>query len=372
MKIVIVACFLVDHRFEYIIQAIKEDGHDVQVLTSDFSHVAKKKIKEKNKNYIYINTKEYKKNISFQRIYSHYNFAKKVFKEIEKIKPDIVYSMIPPNFLTKYIVKYKNKNPNTKILFDIIDMWPETLPIGKQKNILALPLRIWARIRNKNLKKADYVITECDLYRHKLQTQLPKNTQTIHLVDRYIGYENNLDKNVLQLSYIGSINNIIDIDLIINMLEELKKHKDIKLHIIGDGEKRKQLIEQLEQNEIPYEYYGKIYDNTKKANIFNKCQFGINVMKTSTCVGLTTKSIEYFKFGLPVLNNIKEDTRKIVEQYKVGVNIDEDNIKEVAKQIATMNQQEFIQLKEKVSKMYQKEFEIDILKNKIKDIMEKI
>lgn len=42
-------------------------------------------------------------------------------------------------------------------------------------------------------------------------------------------------------------------------------------------------------------------------------------MKDNVCVGLTMKSIDYFQHGLPIINNIQEDTTEIVKQYKVGL-----------------------------------------------------
>ena len=372
MKVTIISCFAITHRLEYIIQAMKELGHEVTVLTSDFNHRTKEKIREKNKEYIYIDTKKYNKNMSFQRIYSHYNFSKKVMKQLKIIKSDIIYAMIPPNFLVKHIIKYKDKNKNIKIIFDIIDLWPETLPNRNLKIVLAAVLKYWSNLRDKNLKKADYVVTECELYQKRLKDKLPKNTQTLYLAEKYVGYEDNINVNELDIAYLGSINNIIDIELIINILNELKKYKNIRFHVIGDGEKRIKLIEQLEEKKIPYKYYGKIYDDKIKASIFNKCCFGINVMKTTTCVGLTLKSIDYFKFGLPILNNIKEDTTNIVRQYNVGFNVNRDNLKETIKKLSTMEEKEFIQLKKNVSDMYQKEFEINILKNKVKSIIKNI
>lgn len=89
-------------------------------------------------------------------------------------------------------------------------------------------------------------------------------------------------------------------------------------------------------------------------------------MKDSTCVGLTMKSIEYFKFGLPILNNIKEDSKKIVEKYEVGFNISEKNIDNQISKIINANEEE---LKKNVENMYKVEFEPKVLKEKIKQIM---
>ena len=49
------------------------------------------------------------------------------------------------------------------------------------------------------------------------------------------------------------------------------------------------------------------------------------MMKKMVCVGLTMKSIDYFEFGLPLINNIKGDTWDIIEKEKCGINISIDN-----------------------------------------------
>ena len=48
--------------------------------------------------------------------------------------------------------------------------------------------------------------------------------------------------------------------------------------------------------------------------------FGINMMKPGICVGLTMKSIDYFCYGLPLINNIPGDTWKLVEKEQIGIN----------------------------------------------------
>ena len=45
-------------------------------------------------------------------------------------------------------------------------------------------------------------------------------------------------------------------------------------------------------------------------------------MKTSVCVGLTMKSMDYFEFGLPIINNISGDTWNIVDNRLCGINVD--------------------------------------------------
>ena len=48
---------------------------------------------------------------------------------------------------------------------------------------------------------------------------------------------------------------------------------------------------------------------------------GINIYKRHLNIGLTLKSIDYFRYGLPLLNSIPGDTSEFVKKYGVGVNI---------------------------------------------------
>ena len=51
-------------------------------------------------------------------------------------------------------------------------------------------------------------------------------------------------------------------------------------------------------------------------------------MKNTVCVGLTMKSLDYLRAGLPIINNIKGDTWEFVNKYNIGVNIDDTKLKE--------------------------------------------
>ena len=41
-------------------------------------------------------------------------------------QPDLLYVAAPPNIAAKTAAKYKAKHPSTKLVVDIIDLWPES------------------------------------------------------------------------------------------------------------------------------------------------------------------------------------------------------------------------------------------------------
>ena len=326
MKIAIVNCFdTYEDRVDLLYEFFIEQGHNVTVIHSDFRHFKKEHRKDSKEGFIFIGSRPYYKNMSVVRLYSHYKFAEDAFKVVEKIKPDLLYTLVPPNSLARSAAKYIQKHKEVKLIFDLIDLWPESMPIGKIKKI---PLfAFWKEMRDKSLRFADFVILECDLYKIVLGDAINGiNVETVYLANKDINAASApmLREKEIHLAYLGSINNIIDIPKIKEIIAALKEIKPVTLHIIGDGESKQELIDAAERAGASVVYHGKIYDPQAKQDIFDKCHFGLNIMKNCVCVGLTMKSIDYFQHGLPIINNIPGDTAEIINKYKVGINIDKD------------------------------------------------
>ena len=335
MKAIIISCFdWYDQRLELIYRYLKEKC-EVLVYISDYDHIKKKEITNKNENCIYIHVPPYKKNLSFKRIFSHIFFSVNIKKILKEEKPDIIYALAPVNSLVYICARYKNKK-KCKLICDIIDLWPESLPMGNNRFIV--PYNIWRYLRNYALRKSDIIITECNYYIDRLKIANKKNVYTLPLfkkinvndlksVETYIdNLRINNDKRIIKLGYVGSINNIIDIEAIKRVCIQLKNRYDIVLvKIIGDGENKNAFINMLKQVGCEVDFYGKIFDEKKKIKILGECDYGLNMMVDTVSVGLTTKSIDYLSYGLPLINNIKGDTWELVNTKKIGVNIQSEN-----------------------------------------------
>ena len=91
--------------YESRVNAIEEflsfKGYDVLVLEPGYDHHTKQKRYSKKNNHEYLPMIVYKKNLSLQRIYSLYDFAKKAFHIVEQEKPELLYVLVPANSLAK-------------------------------------------------------------------------------------------------------------------------------------------------------------------------------------------------------------------------------------------------------------------------------
>lgn len=323
MKIVIVSAFdTYEQRVLLLRDFFLDNGYKVVVFSSDFHHMEKSRRKEIPEHFDLIRTMPYRRNISFQRLYSHRDFARKILKKLNTEKADLVWMLFPPNSLVNISAKYKRKNKNAKIVLDAIDMWPEAMPIANPA--ITKALKPWKLVRSKYLNEADLIVTECERYQEILCDECDQEKMiNIYLAqtEEMISSTPETPDDRFELCYLGSVNSIIDIDKIAEILQNLpKKKKNPLLHIIGTGEKIDDFIKTAEEAGAEVSFHGKVYDIKEKQMIFDRCHFGINVMKDEVYVGLTMKSMDYFRGGLPLINNIKGDTERLVNEYNMGIN----------------------------------------------------
>ncbi len=352
---------------DYLINA----GYKVTILTANFEHRNKKRFNIDKENVVLISVPTYKKNLSIGRIVSHMVFSKKCWNHINKINPDLVYASTPPNSIINDSKRWKHKND---LFIEIGDLWPETFPVSNTKRfLLGYAFKKWKNLRNRELLNSNGVIFECKLFKNKIESQLGESG--LYNVLYYCKDDENLvvsDIDSLEeicLGYLGSINNIINIKLILSFVKKLSKFKKVKYVIVGAGEKKEELINGLTVLGCNVDDYGIIYDIDKKVGAFNECHFMMNIMKSSVCVGLTMKSVDYFQMGLPVINNIPYDNKNMITEYKAGFTISDENLDDTIKKICELEIKDFNEMRKHSRQIFEENFSKDVFYKKIREII---
>lgn len=363
-----------------IIRDVLKEKFSCRIFISDFDHTKKKYIENKDSECEYIHVPQYNKNISFGRIRAYISFSHQVNGLLEKEKPELVYVMLPPNTIAYECAKYKERYPESKLIVDVYDLWPESFPVQKVSKYIPHILSKWRSYRTYVLKKADYIFTECRYYNKVLGTDLiPEGKSSVlyihkeqentvrEVVEKSIS-EYRKKPGVITLGYLGSISNIIDIDGISNLIRCLRENGIVvKVKIVGGGEGTQKFTDSIEAEGAQVENFGFVFDPIKKAEIFNDCDFALNMMVGNIVVGLTTKSVDYFLLALPIINNIKEDTSELVETRCVGINYDHN-----IERILSLSEQDIIQMKKSAYQCYQELMTPIGLYNTAKNAFEKL
>jgi len=355
-------------RADLLRDVLRSLGHTVTVLASDFSHIEKRKRTQEKEDYLFLQTKPYKKNLSLKRAVSHVRFAKDAERWLQAhlCETDLVWAIIPPNGFVQRIARLKRRDPSVRVVFDVVDLWPESMPLKGEKR--QIPFSWWRKQRDGSLHEADLIVTECALFQKRLagpagETQM----QTIYLARPCVPYvpKLHLPDDRLSLCYLGSINNVIDIEAVARIIRTCQRIRSVELHIIGTGEKKDTLIARARQAGAGVIYHGICYDREKKQEIFDGCHFGLNIMKPSVCVGLSMKSLDYFEYGLPMLNSIPGDTWQIIEKEQTGLNVGESLD---AEKIAQYD----LSMRNRARRYFEQHLTDEVFQQSVSDVLDKV
>ncbi len=363
---ILVSCFdYYTNRVQMVDEYLQSQGYETRYITSDFHHTKKASYVCVLPSAIQLHVRPYQKNLSADRILSHREFARGIYGYLEKLprQPDLIYAVPPPNFMAKYLAKYKKKHPQVKLVFDIFDLWPETFPNGRTKKLLAPAFAIWGSLRDRALPAADRILTECDLFRQKLGLWEDPRAFTWHLLGcrPELDLKAQLPEDRLNLCYLGAINNIIDIPGIAGLVSQIGKRKPVCVHIIGKGERQEEFVQALEEAGAQVQFHGAIFDAGQKLAIMARCHLGLNMMKDSVCVGLTMKSVDYWSFDLPLVNNLPADTANLICQYGAGVNVGP----EAVDTLCGLTNEDYYAMRRNVHTMYEECFAKDVIREKL-------
>jgi len=355
---------------------LEERGFQVKMVFSDFDHLKKVEVTYDDPQVIGIEVPAYQKNVSIRRLYSHAIFSYQLRKVLTAEEPDLILADVPPNTIARSVAWYKGKNEKCKVIFDILDLWPESFSRSK---VLKVPFWFWKKIRTSALPKADYVTLECDYYKDFLVDSLEESGySTLYLCkppldERLLfSHESFHGENTLNFCYLGSMNHIINLPAIVKMLTAIHQMRPVKVYLIGDGERRELFISQLKANGIHVEYLGLIFDEKAKNDVFRKCHFGINMYNDNVIVGLTMKSLDYFRVGLPTINMNIYDTGVLVNNYQSGVDLSVENWDQAIEDIVALSEEQWNLLHENTLKMFGENFSEAVFQKNFNQVLERI
>lgn len=356
MKVICVSCFNhYETRMHGIIEYFQSKECDVKYLISDYNHFSKSFYEVDYSCSKQLHVLSYSKNISLQRIVSHFLFSRKVLKVIEKEKPDLIYCMIPPNSLVKNLGKYRMRHENCRLIFDVYDSWPESFPYKKSSAIVKIAFKYWADIRDRYIENADMLVAVSKTGKEDLQEKFKKDIKVL-MPTVSIGTLPNYSfdiKEKVSFCYLGHVNYMTDIDLGTEILGGIAKYKKVELHIIGEGQNKEKWTEMLENVGVKVISHGVVFDEEEKKKIFEQCDMGLNIPRPEIKSSMALKSVEYMRFGLPFINSGLGDNEEFVRMFKTGINVKDCD---VVKTVLSLKEQDLRGMHNNTEKCYNEKF----------------
>lgn len=345
-----------DGRFSYLMERFAERGHEVELVTTDFSHSAKKRRAEPRRD-LYktkitlCHEPGYKKNVGIDRLYSHYVWGKNVGRYIRSLQktPDVVYCAVPSLTANMEVAKYCQMYPNSKYIIDIQDVWPDafTLVLPKYLKWILAPMK-W-RV-DSFYRKADEVIAVSDTYRDRGLAPLSKKTRkglTVYLGNNgklfdeaRVKYAIKRTDDEIWLAYIGTLGYSYDIPCVFEALSIYQKKcaegKVLRFIVMGDGPFREEWEHEAKRYGVLCEFTGSLPYQEMVGRMCS-CDIVVNPIRKGAAQSITNKVGDYALSGLPVINTQENpEYRHLVDEYRCGVNCECGNAEQVAEAIKTL------------------------------------
>ena len=136
-------------RFRSLAEILSKE-YAVDIITSSFQHWEKQqrdtdKLMKENEGKPYqlkfAYEPGYKKNVDIRRMRSHRAAAGNIIKLLEEAEYDLIYCIIPDNYVAAEVAAYAKKK-GRKLIIDVEDLWPEAMQM-----VLHLPKAALAKAK---------------------------------------------------------------------------------------------------------------------------------------------------------------------------------------------------------------------------------
>ncbi len=248
-----------EYRHYYLAKNLIEQGYKVTLVSGSYSHlfssppkVTESVLKEKidGIEYIWIKVPKYKSSKSLGRIWNMIYFAWRLHF-LKDIVPSHIIVSSPSLFPVKVGVKLAKKF-HTKFLFEVRDIWPQTLEELSRVSSSHPLIRLMEHYEKFAYKKADKVISLLPKAKEHFETQgmqkdkfvyLPNGIETEGKESVSLSQEmrEEIPSDKFIVAYSGTIGIANNLDYLIDVAEILKENDEIHFMLLGNGGEKKRL-----------------------------------------------------------------------------------------------------------------------------------
>lgn len=346
---------------------LKSLGFHSRVICSDFSHATRSKRLFDSPDVVQLPTITYSGSLTLRRLLSHFAFSLMTFFSLVDLSPRVVYCNVPPNGLlwiaTLYVKVFRRK-----LVVDVVDIWPEALT-GANPKLASFSgvFKFAGTLARLPMRWSDYVVLECEKFKGFISAGgVP--TKVISLSKAAEGRTLPPTES-LSIAYLGGLGNIYDFDSLFKMISEVRKVRDVEVHLLGDGPMRNEFIHQCSLLDITTFDHGVSFDECYKYESLAGCWFGFNMYHSDEFIGLSYKSVDYLSFGLPLLNSLSGDLHSVVEQFNAGKNVSKIDLDQIISYLSNVDVDEVLSMKEGALIAFEANFSLGIFENNVSSII---
>lgn len=340
-------------RFEFIANCLAPN-HEVEIITSDFNHTAKKNYTPRQELYPFkvtaIHDDGYPKNVCVQRLHSDFKLGKSVLAYLNsRKKPDCVYCAVPSLSVADAAARYCRKN-GVRYIVDIQDLWPEAFQMVFHAPVLSdmlfYPMK---KIADRVYAQADEIVavsqTYCDRamkVNHKV-----KSPHSVFLGTKMSDFDSYkeaelpaLQKNPeeIWLGYCGTLGHSYDLNCVLDALALLQQKGEPcpRFIVMGDGPKKAEFEAYAKEKHVDTVFTGRL-PYPKMCATLCQCDIAVNPITHGAAQSIINKHGDYAMAGIPVVSTQEcPEYRHLVNEYQMGFNCANNDAQDLAQKLSRL------------------------------------
>ena len=342
-----------EYRSFLLAKTLAKRGHKVTCWISDFEHRSKSyricgelndPLLPEGVRVIAVHSSAYSQNISLKRIFYEINFGRNWARAAEnESTPDVIVLGDPALFFGSPVAKYAKHN-GSKLVLDVIDLWPELFTVALPKFLQPLGSLIFHPmvLKRKKLANAcnalvavsqDYLNVINLTVRNKLPSLVAYLGIAVHQ-QRAQPINTPLNKKLnsfkesfsMLVVYAGTLGDAYDMN---SLLEAVRRTNtqglSIGFVVAGDGPRKMDLIAAANQYSKNLLFLGQV-PSEDLTTLYAAADVGLMTYVPGSTVAMPVKFFDYLAGGLAIISSLGRDVAECIEQYKVGMTYQAANV----------------------------------------------
>jgi glycosyltransferase involved in cell wall biosynthesis len=342
-----------DYRSVLIARALESGGHSTTWWVSNFDHRSKRfrTIGTEHRQISphfdarIVPSTAYHRHISLARIRYETRFAECFANMAATLdEPDVLILAEPALFTSKPVLRYL-EGRRTRLIVDVIDLWPELFIIALPAFARPFAPLLFAplyRRRAALLRKADAIVAVSRDYLDIVPSSAPATTAVVYWgVDVASLAQETVSPPGISAAprvvYAGTLGDNYDIMTILEAARLLYgRGVDVEIVIAGAGPRAKDLRAFLTEHALPNVTYLGSLDASRLTEVYATCIAALSTYVEGSTVSMPIKAYDYLAAGLPLINSLSRDLGRFVEEYGVGLQYVPEDASSLADAIARM------------------------------------
>lgn len=260
---------------------------------------------------------------------------------------DVVFvNQLSPIMMALPAIVYKRKH-HKKLLLYCLDLWPESLAAGGVAPSSFI-YKIFLKVSRSIYRSVDKILVTSSMFKDYFAEVLSMDTENIRHLPQYAedlffekveqpGTTEHVEDAVFNFVFAGNIGEMQSVETIVKAANELRHHKNIAFHIVGDGANLdycKDLAHGFGLENI--HFYGR-RPVEEMPHYYSMASAMLITLKDNQALSYTLpgKIQSYMAAGKPIIGAINGETARVIGEAGCGLCCAAEDYKELARTMMT-------------------------------------